>query len=191
MWDSKLIDDSYERVLSTNDVDEIGMVIKKRWNLAGEYQIVLRVADEDKKNPGVKELTIVVVDDESGLLDTVSSQVIGPDASIIVQIMLGLLGLLLLAFVIGRLRPKQDQETWIDDDEAAIEGGMDPTLLSGEPMHSPPEYAFQNPVQSIPAPEPIIASQEPVLVSPETVAQNPVATENVPSMAGLLDELDI
>mgnify|MGYP001172268639 CR=1 FL=1 len=191
LWDMDAQVDSNGDGDPTNDVDEIGMVIKKRWNLAGEYQIVLRVADEDKKNPGVKELTIVVVDDDSGLLDTVSSQVIGPDASIIVQIMLGLLGLLLLAFVIGRLRPKQDQETWIDDDEAAIEGGMDPTLLSGEPMHSPPEYAFQNPAQSIPAPEPIIAAQEPVVVSTEPVAQNPVVTENVPSMAGLLDELDI
>ena len=58
-------------------------------------------------------------------------------------------------------------------------------------MHSPPEYAFQNPAQSIPAPEPIITAQEPVVATTEPVAQNPVVAENVPSMAGLLDELDI
>ncbi len=58
-------------------------------------------------------------------------------------------------------------------------------------MHSPPEYAFQNPAQPIPAPEPIIAAQKPVVAATETVAQSPVMTENVPSMAGLLDELDI
>lgn len=184
LWDLDARVDSNGDGDPENDVDEIGMVIKKRWNLAGEYQIVLRVADEDKKNPGIKQLTIIVVDDESSLLNTVSSQVVGPDASIIVQLLLGLLGLLLLAFVIGRFRPKSEQENWMDDDEVALSAGMDPKLLSEEPMHSPPEYAFQNSAQ-------ITQSTEVVAKPSTSIVNTPKEVDNVPSMAGLLDELDI
>jgi len=187
MWDMDATIDSNGDGDASNDVDQMGMVIKKRWNQAGEYQIVLRVADEDKKNPGTKVLTIVVVEDDSGLLDTVSNQVVGPDASILVQGMLGILGLLLIAFIVSRFRPKDESENWVDDDQAAIAGGMDSNLLSSDPKHSPPEYAFAQA-----SPTPVEAEPTPALQSqPElhTVSEPEPPAEG--SMAGLLDDLDI
>ena len=188
MWDMDATIDSNGDGDTSNDVDQMGMKIKKRWNQAGEYQIVLRVADEDKKNPGIKLLTIVVVEDEGGLLDTVSSQVVGPDASILVQIMLGILGLLLIAFTISRFRPKDEAETWVDDDQAAIAGGMDSNLLSADPRHSPPEYAFEQSTSV-----PVAAESTPVLQSqPEQQSEPEPPQQPVEgSMAGLLNDLDI
>ncbi|MCS5537944.1 MAG: PKD domain-containing protein [Candidatus Poseidoniaceae archaeon] len=188
MWDMDATIDSNGDGDTSNDVDQMGMKIKKRWNQAGEYQIVLRVADEDKKNPGIKLLTIVVVEDEGGLLDTVSSQVVGPDASILVQIMLGILGLLLIAFTISRFRPKDEAETWVDDDQTAIAGGMDSNLLSGDPRHSPPEYAFEQSTSV-----PVAAESTPVLQSqPEQQSEpEPPQQPTEGPMAGLLEDLDI
>ncbi|MBT6972798.1 MAG: hypothetical protein HOA04_06815, partial [Euryarchaeota archaeon] len=179
MWDLDADFDSNGDGDAGNDVDEMGMKINKRWRTAGEYQIVLRVADEDKKNPAIKEMTIFVADDDGGLLDTVSSQVVGPDASILVQILAAIVGLLIIAFTVSRFRPKQDIQQWVDDDQVAISGGMDSNLLSGNPRHSPPEYTFE---QSSAAP--VAIESAPVLQSqPEQPAEG--------SMISLLDDLDI
>ena len=188
MWDLDADVDSNGDGDAGNDVDEMGMKINKRWRTTGEYHIVLRVADEDKKNPAIKEMTIFVVEDDGGLLDTVSSQVVGPDASILVQILAAIVGLLIIAFTVSRFRPKQDIQQWVDDDQAAISGGMNSNLLSDNPRHSPPEYTFE---QSSAVP---VATESTSVLQGQTEQQSEPEQPQQPAegpMAGLLDGLDI